>query len=146
MSQLQIQIYQTLSHTNTREQRRSDRSWHKMNEGFQWFKFTLDGKIQTEIPQRKPGANLQHSVCNHIYSRVNPTDTNALSSAAKGNLTQTTLQATNQVLPNAKESKQPLLAIRPPCKKIRNQLLENSRSYRNTWTQNNMPWDDHWEP
>lgn len=65
----------------------------------------MDGKIQTEIPQRKPGAKLQHSVCDHIYSRVDPTETNALSSAAKGNLTQTTFQATNQVLPNAKESK-----------------------------------------
>lgn len=40
-----------------------------------------------------------------IYSRVNPTEINTFSSTAKGNLTQATFQATNQVLPNAKESK-----------------------------------------
>lgn len=72
--QLQIQIYQTLRlqfHRNTREQKRSDRSWYKMNGGFQCFKFTLDGKIQTEKHQRKPGVKLQHrqSVCNHYLQQ-----------------------------------------------------------------------------
>lgn len=61
---------------------------------------------KSRLKSRKENQELNYSiVCATIYSRVNPTETNALSSAAKGNLTQTTFQATNQVLPNAKESK-----------------------------------------
>lgn len=62
---------------------------------------------KSRLKTHKENQELNYSIvcATTIYSRVNPTETNTFSSAAKGNLTQTTFQATNQVLSNAKESK-----------------------------------------